>query len=92
MESIIDKDGEEIKTYLIKDISKNGEFFIDKTISNKNFNIAKGNYVNFREIKGINELNNGKLRQIIKSTQISFFISDKLKYEDYISGYFRKYM
>ena len=48
--------------------------------------------MNFREIKGINELNNGKLRQIIKSTQISFFISDKLKYEDYISGYFRKYM
>ena len=42
--------------------------------------------MNFREIKGINELNNGKPRQIIKSTPISFFISDKLKYEDYISG------
>ena len=84
--NITDKDGEEIKTYLIKNISKKGEFFIDKTISNKNFNIAKGNYVNFREIKGINELNNGKPRQIIKSTPISFFISDNLKYEDYISG------
>ena len=76
--NITDKDGEEIKTYLIKNISKNGEFFIDKTISNENFNIAKGNYMNFREIKGINELNNGKQRQIIKSTPISFFISDKL--------------
>jgi len=84
--TISDKDGEEIKTYLIKNISKKGEFFIDKTISNKNFNIAKGNYVNFREIKGINELNDGKPRQIIKSTPISFFISDNLKYEDYISG------
>ena len=41
--TISDKDGEEIKTYLIKNISKNGEFFIDKTISNENFNIAKGN-------------------------------------------------
>ena len=84
--TISDKDGEEIKTYLIKNISKKGEFFIDKTISNKNFNISKGNYVNFREIKGINELNDGKPRQIIKSTPISFFISDNLKYEDYISG------
>ena len=43
--NITDKDGEEIKTYLIKNISKNGEFFIDKTISNENFNIAKGNYL-----------------------------------------------
>ena len=51
--TISDKDGEEIKTYLIKNISKNGEFFIDKTISNKNFNIAKGNYkfLNFVYIK-----------------------------------------
>ena len=43
--NITDKDGEEIKTYLIKNILKKGEFFIDKTISNKNFNIAKGNYL-----------------------------------------------
>ena len=43
--NISDKDGEEIKTYLIKNISKKGEFFIDETISNKNFNIAKGNYL-----------------------------------------------
>jgi hypothetical protein len=40
---------EEIKTYLIKNISKKGEFFIDKTISNKNFNIAKGNYKIFKD-------------------------------------------
>ena len=47
--NITDKDGEEIKTYLIKNISKKGEFFIDKTISNKNFNIAKGNYKIFKD-------------------------------------------
>ena len=88
--NITDKDREEKKTYLIKNISKNGEFFIDKTISNENFKIAKGNYVNFREIKGINELNNGKPRQIIKSTPIYFFISDKLKYEDYFQEIYVK--
>ena len=84
--TIIDKNGEENKTFIIKKISNNGEIFIDKTVVNKNFNITKGNYVIFREIEGLTELNDGKPRQIVKSTPISFYISDSLKYENYISG------
>ena len=83
---IIDKNGEENKTFIIKKISNNGEIFIDKTVVNQHYNITKGNYVIFREIEGLTELNDGKPRQIIKSTPISFYISDSLKYENYISG------
>ena len=83
---ISDSNGEEIKTYFIKNISNKGEIFIDKSASNKYFGLSKKDYVIFREINGINELNDGKPREIIKSTPLSFFISDKLKYENYISG------
>ena len=38
----------------------------------------------FREVEGLFELNDGRPRS--KITPISFFISDSLKYENYISG------
>ena len=83
---IFDKNGEKSKAYYIKKITNKGEIFIDKSISNNNFNIAKGEKVIFREIKGLEELNDGKPRVIKNSNPISFFISDTLKYENYISG------
>ena len=83
---IKDKNGEEYKSYLIKKITKEGEIFIDRSVSNKNFNIPKGRYVIFSEVKGIDELNDGKPREIINFTPISFFIQDKLNYQNYISG------
>ncbi len=76
---IIDKNGEENKTFIIKKISNNSEIFIDKTVVNQHYNITKGNYVIFREIEGLTELKDGKPTQIIKSTPISFYISDSLK-------------
>ena len=69
---IKDKNGEERKKYFIQNINKNGDIFIDRSINNKNFNLNKGNYIIFNEVKGINELNDGKPRKIIKSTPISF--------------------
>ena len=83
--TIIDKNGEESKTFIVKKISNNGEIFIDRSI-NKNFNISKGNYILFREVGGLIELNDGKPRMITKSTPISFYISDTLKYDNYTSG------
>jgi len=83
---IYDKNGEKSKTYFIKKITNKGEIFIDKSISNNNFSIGKGEKVIFREIKGLDELNDGKPREIINSSPISFFISGNLKYENYISG------
>ena len=83
---VTDKNGEEVKSYIIKTITNKGEFFIDKTVDNKNFNINKGNYVVFREVEGLNELNDEKPRLLTKVTPISFCISDNLKYENYISG------
>ena len=84
--TIKDKNGEECKSYFIKRISNNGEIFIDRSAVNNNFNISKGDYVIFREVEGIPELNDGKPRLIIKSNPFSFYISDSLKYENYISG------
>ena len=83
---IKDKNGEECMTYIIKKISNKGEIFIDRSVVNNKFNISKGNYVIFREVEGLNELNDGKERLITKSTPVSFYISDSLKYENYISG------
>ena len=87
MHSIKDINGEENKSYIIKNISKEGEIFIDKTASNnKRFSISKRNKVIFREINGLSCLNDGKPREITKIKPYSFYISDKLNYEDYISG------
>lgn len=83
---IKDDNGQECKSYIIKNITKEGEIFIDDLSSNKIFNISKGNSVIFREIKGLTELNDGKPRKIIKYNPKSFYISDNLNYEDYISG------
>ena len=83
---IKDKNGEERKKYFIQNINKNGDIFIDRSINNKSFNINKGNYIIFKDVKGINELNDGKPRKIIKSTPISFNIEDNVNYENYISG------
>ena len=83
---IKDKNGEQSKKYFIQKISKNGEIFIDRSINNNNFNIKNGKYVIFNEIKGINELNDGKPRLVTKSTPVYFKISDQLKYDNYISG------
>jgi len=82
---INDDNGEQRKSYIINNITKEGEIFIDNS-SNKIFNISRGNSVIFREIKGLTELNDGKPRNIIKNNKFSFFISDKIKYENYISG------
>lgn len=83
--TILDENGEECKTFIIKKIASNGEIFIDKTV-NKTFNISKGSYLVFREVGGIDELNDGKPRMVMKSTPLSIFISDSVKYENYTSG------
>jgi hypothetical protein len=83
---IIDKNGEECKSYIIKNISKDGEIFIDKTFVNNRYNINKGKYVIFKEIGGLLELNDGNPRLITKCNHNSFFISDSLNYENYTSG------
>lgn len=82
---ILDKNGEECKTYIIKKISENGEIFIDREI-NRNMNINKGSYLIFREVGGLDELNNGKPRMVTKTTPLSLFISDSLKYQNYTGG------
>lgn len=81
---ILHKKDEECKTYIIKKISDKGEIFIDRSIHNINVSISKGNNVVFREVEELFELNDGRPRSRI--TPISFFISDSLKYENFISG------
>jgi len=82
---ILDKNGEECKTFIIKRISKAGEIFIDRT-NDRNNNIHKGSHLIFREVGGLDELNDGKPKIVTKTTPLSFFISDSLKYENYTNG------
>ena len=49
-------------------------------------NINKGSYLIFREVGGLDELNNGKPRMVTKTTPLSLFISDSLKYQNYTGG------
>jgi len=81
---IKDDKGEEWKSYITKNITKEGKIFIDDLSSNKIFNITKVNSVIFMEIKGLTELNFGKHRKITKYNPKSFYISDNVNYEDYI--------
>ena len=80
---ISDKNGEDCKTFIIKRIAKNGEIFIEKS---NNSTVSKGSFLSFREVGGIDELNDGKPRLVTKTSPLSFFIKDDLKFENYSSG------
>lgn len=54
--TVYDKDGEEPKTGLISDIEKSGEV---TTLEATRHNLEDGDYVEFKEVQGINKLNDG---------------------------------
>ena len=63
---IYDMDGEEPKRYLIKEITneKNGKVIIEEEIDNQ-LNLDEGDFIIFKNVKGMDELNDNKPRKIL---------------------------
>jgi len=84
--NILDDNGEDCKTYIIKLISNDGCVTIDDSLGGGKFAPGDGDYVKFREVGGMKQLNDGKPRKIKVISSNSFSIEDKYPYENYKNG------
>ena len=86
--TILDDNGEDCKTYLVKIISNDGYVTIDDTIGGEKFSLGDGDYVKFREVGGMTQLNDGKPREIKAISLYSFKIvgEDLSKYPEHTTG------
>ena len=86
---IFDETGREIKTFLVKSITKdkNGLVTIDNIQGTNDLNIGDGDYVKFKNVEGMEELNDEKkdFRIRMKDHQ-SFFIGDTSNFSEYKKG------
>ena len=87
---IKDQNGEECSTYLVKVISSDGSVTIDDSIGGGKSKLAlgDGDWVTFKEVQGMTQLNDGKPRQIKLISNVSFGIlnEDFTKYGEYLGG------
>ena len=89
LHTIFDENGEEIETYLIKSISKDKEGLvtIDNIQGTSNLKIGDGDYVKFKEVGGMTELNDpDKDFQISFEDYQSFKIGDTSNFGEYTKG------
>ena len=86
--NILDDNGEDCKTYIIKLISNDGCVTIDDSLGGGKFAPGDGDYVKFREVGGMTQLNDGKPRPIKVISQSSFKVEgeDFSKYPEYTDG------
>ena len=84
--TIQDETGDEVKEYLIKDISKekNGKVTINTELSG-NIKLTSNDLISFKEIVGMDELNNCSPMKI-KINDDKIEIGDTSNFSDYISG------
>jgi len=82
---IFDETGEENKKYKVKSISKDtsGIVVVDEY---ENFSLKSGDYVIFKEVIGMNEVDESPPRPIKIIQKNTFTIEDTTKFGDYISG------
>ena len=89
MHIIDDENGKELGTYLIKSISKDkeGTVVIDNIQGTNNLNIGDGDFVKFKDVEGMVELNDPKKDFMIKLEDYQTFkIGDTSNFSDYIKG------
>ena len=89
MHIIDDENGKELGTYLIKSISKDkeGTVVIDNIQGTNNLNIGDGDYVKFKDVEGMVELNDPNKDFMIKLEDYQTFkIGDTSNFSDYIKG------
>ena len=88
--TITDYNGLELKSYVIQNITneKKGLITIDDTSGwNNTFTLDEDDMVIISDIKGMEELNDGKPRNIIKKDNKSFYIEeDTTQFGKYIAG------
>ena len=84
---IIDPNGKEIKNYYIKSISKDeeGKVTIDTIQDTEKLDMGNGNYVKFKNVEGMTELNDKEF-QVTVIDRESFKIGDTTKFGDYTKG------
>ena len=82
---VTDSNGEEPKTYFIRNISNAcpGVVVIDNTIDRRNLELGSGDYVTFKEVSGMSELNDTPPRPIRVLSPCSFTIEDTSKFQEY---------
>ena len=86
---IYDETGKEIKTFLVKSITKekNGLVTVDNIQGTNNLNIGDGDYVKFKNVEGMEELNDEKKEfRISMESYISFRIGDTSNFGEYKNG------
>ncbi len=85
---IHDENGEEIKQFYVRNITKNnpGVVFIDDSVDNQKLDLSYGDFVTFKEIVGMTELNDTPPRPVRILSPFTFSIEDTSKFSDYISG------
>ena len=87
--TILDNNGEDCKTYIVRIISNDGFVTIDDSLGGGKFALGDGDYVKFKEVGGMTQLNDGKPREIKVVSSNSFkLISDEYfkKYPEYTTG------
>ena len=84
---IIDSNGKEIKNYYIKSISKDkeGKVTIDTIQDTEKLEMGNGDYVKFKNVGGMIELNNREFEVTVEDKE-SFKIGDTTKFGDYTKG------
>ena len=86
---IFDENGREIKTFLVKSITKDkkGIVTVDTIQDTNNLNIGDGDYVRFKDVEGMIELNDEKKDFKISMIDYkSFTIGDTSNFGEYIKG------
>jgi len=83
---VYDKNGRKCKTYYCKNIEKSSKGLVNVDTSLEDFSLFNGNFVIFKNIKGMEELNESEPKKIFDVTRNSFCIGDTSNYKDYVSG------
>ena len=84
---IIDPDGKESKSYYINSITKDGLVTIDNIQNTEKLDLGDGDFVKFKNIEGMIELNNKEFKiKEVKDTESFIIEEDISKFGDYIKG------
>jgi ubiquitin-activating enzyme E1 len=85
---IRDDNGEECKQYIVKIIEKypQGIVTIDDGVGGGKIALSDGDYVTFKEVQGMTELNNQEPRPVELISPVSIAIGDVSNFGEYIGG------
>ena len=83
---IFDPDGKEPKSYFIKSITKDGLVTIDNIQNTEKLDLGDGDFVKFKNVEGMIELNNKVFKIKVEDTQSFKIEEDISQFGEYIKG------